>query len=206
MSDLKIIVGLGNPGPKYRTTRHNAGFRIIEMLARRMGIEMDSVKFKARMGRGTFSGHKILLARPRTFMNLSGESVGPLVSYFNSDPADLVVIHDDLDLPFGTIRLRPGGGSGGHKGIASIMAHLGTDRFARVRFGIGRPPVGVDPVEYVLTRFAKDEEAGLPDLLDRAAESVEEIVESGLTQAMNRFNGPRSEGEPSAAPGDERDA
>jgi PTH1 family peptidyl-tRNA hydrolase len=194
---LAVLVGLGNPGRSYARTRHNVGFRVAEEIARRAGVSLSTKKFGALAGRGTVAGRAALLVLPQTYMNLSGEAVASLLGYFRAEPADLVVVHDDLDLPFGRIQVKQGGGIAGHRGLASIVERLGTDDFARIRVGIGRPEVG-DAVDYVLERFTDDQERGLPPIIERAADAVEAVLADGVTRAMNRFNAwkdPNSDGE-----------
>jgi len=183
-----IIVGLGNPGLKYRGTRHNTGFRILDRIAQSAGIGFTRRRHQARIGEGLWAGHKVFLAKPRTFMNRSGDSVVPLLEYSGADPSELIVVHDDLDLPFGKIRIKQRGGAGGHKGIASIVEGLGTDEFVRVKFGIGRPAFDMEASDYVLSRFGPEEKERLDDLLDQAAEAVESILSLGVEKAMNTFN------------------
>ncbi len=152
--DLPVmIVGLGNPGPAYRNTRHNFGFLAVDELADELNIQVKRLKFKAMIGEGRFNGNKVVLVKPMTFMNESGRAVAPLLRYFKLPLSNLLVIHDDLDLPLGTLRLRPSGGTSGQRGMASIITHLGTQEFPRMRLGIGRPPGQMDPVDYVLKIF-----------------------------------------------------
>ncbi len=187
---MKLVVGLGNPGPRYAATRHNAGFRVVERLARRHGIALDQARFRGHLGRGRARGVEIALIEPQTFMNRSGSSVLEALDGLGIDDpgAALLVVYDDLDLPFGRLRVRPGGGAGGHRGLADIQERLGRDDFPRLRFGIGRPPPGEDPVAYVLAPFAPDEEEALGARLECAADAVETILVEGVTPAMDRFN------------------
>lgn len=180
-----FIVGLGNPGPEYARTRHNVGFMVVEAVARRWGIELADDDPTVRCGRGRFAGHDVFLAEPQTFMNRSGEVVArcPRTS---EDP--LVVVYDDLDLPPGQIRVRRNGGSGGHRGVASIVTHVGPD-FARVRVGIGRPAEGADAGDHVLAILAEAELTAMHVDVERAGDAVECIVADGTDVAMNRFNG-----------------
>lgn len=186
---MRIVVGLGNPGPEYVRNRHNVGYQVAERFARHMGAAPGRTTFKAYTASGSLAGTKVLVARPLTFMNLSGQSVGPLLRWYHASTSDLLVICDDLDLPLGRIRLRPHGGSGGHKGVRSIIETLGTQDFARLRIGIGRPACG-DPQDYVLNDFAPDEVILMLDAYDRAVEAVESFVLHGIAVAMNRFNPP----------------
>ncbi|HJL41853.1 MAG TPA: aminoacyl-tRNA hydrolase [Myxococcales bacterium LLY-WYZ-16_1] len=184
---MYFIVGLGNPGAKYEGTRHNVGFEVVDRLADRAGIRISDKKFKARIGRGTFGGRDCLLMLPQTFMNLSGESVGPAVGFFKEKAEHVVVVHDELDLPVGGIRLKRGGGHGGHNGLKSLVQHLGP-QFLRVRVGIGRPPPRWDASSYVLGRFAPDERSAVDPALDEAVEAIEVTITEGIDRAMNRFH------------------
>ncbi len=184
-----LIVGLGNPGREYAKTRHNIGFILVDVLAEAFGIRMMRVQSKAITGSGMVEGCKVILAKPQTYMNLSGESVSALMRFYKVPLENLIVLHDDLDLPFATIRLRPGGGSAGQKGIASIIERLGTQTFARFRFGIGRPPGQMDPAAYVLQDFSKVEQAELKFISDRVVQAIKVFMTSGLDAAMNQFNG-----------------
>jgi peptidyl-tRNA hydrolase, PTH1 family len=183
-------VGLGNPGPEYSGSRHNVGFQCVRWLARKHGLSFDGTRAHARIAQGAIQGKPVVLARPQTFMNLSGQAVSGLLQWLRLAPAALVVIHDDLDLPLGRIRLRPGGSAGGHRGIRSIIDSLGTQEFARLRVGIGRPE-GNDAVDYVLGDFSSTERQVMAESYARAAEAVECILTEGLEAAMNRFNADR---------------
>lgn len=184
-----LVVGLGNPGREYRYSRHNAGFMVIDQLCESMGVRLSRMQSKALVGVGHSDGRKIVLAKPQTFMNLSGQSVAALLRFYKVPREQLLVIHDDLDLPFGTLRLRPGGGPGGQRGLASVIQQMGTQDFPRLRVGIGRPPGRMDSANYVLQSFSKDEQEFLEVVLREAAEAVQVWVRSGLDQAMNQFNG-----------------
>ncbi len=184
-----IIVGLGNPGREYRDTRHNIGFMVIDRLCKVMGISLTRVQSKALMGIGVLEGKKIVVGKPQTFMNLSGQSVSGLIRFYKTPLDQLMVAHDDLDLPLGTVRLRPGGGSAGQKGMASIIQQLGTQDFARLRMGIGRPPGRMDPAAFVLQKFTADEMVLVDQVLDRAVAAVRTFVTQGLDAAMNQHNG-----------------
>lgn len=184
-----MIVGLGNPGKDYQKNRHNVGFMAIDKIANEFGFENKKVKSKAIIMEGKKDNKKIILVKPQTFMNLSGSAVASLVKFFKINPENLIVIHDDLDLPSLSIRLRPGGGAGGQKGVASIIQHLGTQQFNRVRIGIGRPPGRMDAADYVLQNFPKQEEKELPFLFNTVTKAVECILDSGIEIAMNKFNG-----------------
>lgn len=184
-----LLVGLGNPGREYRETRHNVGFMVIERFAQQAGISLSRVQQKAIVGLGNVGDQKVLLAKPQTFMNLSGESVAALVRFYKIPLDHLIVVHDDLDLPFGTLRIRPDGGSAGQKGMQSIISRLGTQQFPRMRFGIGRPSGSKQGVSYVLHGFSPEEKKELDYLLSRAADALKTFVVEGLETAMNRYNG-----------------
>lgn len=186
---IYLIAGLGNPGLGYKHTRHNFGFMALDSLAKDLNINLKRVKFKAMIGEGVFRANKLVLAKPLTFMNESGSSVAPLMRYFKIPIDHLIVIHDDLDLPFGKLRVRPSGSAGGQRGMASIINRLGTQDFTRIRLGIGRPPGQMDPVDFVLTKFAKAEEELRLIVLKEAVEAVKSIIQEGVTVAMNKFNG-----------------
>lgn len=186
---LKLVVGLGNPGPEYVLTRHNAGFRAVDLVATRLGIKLQRRFLRALVGQGFYRGEKVILAQPQTYMNLSGESVVRLMHWYKMSPADLTVVYDDLDLVPGRLRIRQGGGAGGHRGLASVMQMLGTDAFVRVRIGIGRPPVpGPEVADYVLGRPAPAEEVLLDQVLDIVPDVILEIWDRGVGSAMNRYN------------------
>ena len=189
MTDPYLIIGLGNPGREYKETRHNFGFMLIDHLADRIGARGMKVQSKAIVTSGLFEETKLILAKPQTYMNLSGQSVQGLLHFYKIPIENLLVAHDDLDIPFGTIRIRPGGGPGGQRGMASTIDHLGTKEFPRLRLGIGRPPGRMDPKDYVLQMFSKDDMKLLPEVLDRAADAAMEFVMMGLNSAMNKFNG-----------------
>ena len=190
---MKLIVGLGNPGTGYANNRHNIGFMCLNRFARAHGIKFDKKQGLARIGIGEVSGEKVVLARPQTFMNLSGQSVIRLVNKFNIDFNDLLVIHDDLDLPLGKIRIRYGGSPGGHKGISSIINHLGSRDFSRIKIGIGRPATMEDSTEtdiisYVLSDFPDEEKKIVTGVMDEVSEAVLCLMNEGLTTAMNKYN------------------
>lgn len=184
---LKLIVGLGNPGPTYARNRHNIGFQLVDALAHAYAIGLTRRQSHARVGVGQIGGRQTLLAKPQTFMNLSGNAVSGLMHFYKATPADLLVAYDDLDLPLGKVRLRPAGGSGGHKGMKSIIERIGAEDFARLRIGIGRPNFG-ETVDYVLENFHADEAAEINRALDRAAQAAVVWVTEGIDAAMNRFN------------------
>jgi PTH1 family peptidyl-tRNA hydrolase len=193
---LKLIIGLGNPGRSYANNRHNVGFTCVSHFARMQGIRFDKKQGQARIGSGEVAGRQVVLARPQTYMNLSGESVSRLVKKFNISPNDLLVIHDDLDLPLGTIRIRRGGSSGGHKGINSIISCLGTREFSRLRVGIGRPTAPVDSAEmseadiitYVLGDFTPEEKQIAAVVMPGVSDAIYCLLTEGLIAAMNKYN------------------
>lgn len=184
-----LFVGLGNPGREYRTNRHNFGFMLIDRIAVRLNARGMRVQSKAIVTSALYGDNKLILAKPQTYMNLSGQAIQGLARFYKLPLENMLVAHDDLDIPYGTIRLRPGGGPGGQKGVASTIERLGTKDFARLRLGIGRPPGRMDPAAYVLQDFSKDEEKILSEILDRAADAALEFVKNGLDAAMNKFNG-----------------
>ncbi len=185
---MYLVFGLGNPGPRYEGTRHNIGFMAIARLAERSNVSMERTRFSAKIGTGTLGSESVLFACPQTYMNLSGESVAKAASFFRVDPAGILVIHDELDLPFGTIRVKKGGGVAGHKGLKSIVQALGDPGFIRIRFGIGRPSGRRSVVDYVLSRFDKEEEDALPSYLEELADVVELVIREGVSAAMRRVN------------------
>ena len=180
----KLIVGLGNPGPQYSWTRHNAGFMVLDRLSRTAGIPVTRKAFSGLTGDGNWSGERVFLLKPQTFMNLSGRSVAEALRFYKLSLADLIVIHDDLDIPFGRVRLKDGGGHGGHNGLRSLAQELGSSDYLRVRIGIGRPVHG-DVVNYVLSNFVKDEMDGLMGVLDGALDALEMLLKEGLPKAMS---------------------
>jgi PTH1 family peptidyl-tRNA hydrolase len=186
---VHLIIGLGNPGRRYEKTRHNMGFRVIERLSEAHDIPLTDNRFDSVVGKGAMGGAAVLLAKPQTFMNLSGQAVRKLFDYFRIATEDVVVVHDDLDLPFAEIRLKYGGGHGGHKGLISVMQHLGSRDFSRVRMGIDRPTAREDVERYVLEPFAPEEKDRLSMLLETAVEAIGEIVSSGIRAAMGKYNG-----------------
>jgi len=182
-----LIVGLGNPGRRYRGTRHNVGRDVVERLAADLGVRLDDDGW-ARAGRTRIGTATVTLAIPETFMNESGVAVRDLLHRRRRRPADLLIVHDDLDLPFGHLRLRPGNSAGGHNGIRSIIDEIGTGAFPRLRIGIGRPPAGIDPAEFVLERFAPDERPSIDEAVSRAVEAALAVARDGLEAAMSRVN------------------
>ncbi|MCA9866422.1 MAG: aminoacyl-tRNA hydrolase [Anaerolineae bacterium] len=184
-----LIVGLGNPGRAHLYNRHNIGFMALDRLATRHGIELKRVQNKAIVGVGRVAGRSVILAKPQTFMNLSGQAVGPLANFYKIPPANTLVAYDELDIPFGVIRLREKGGAGGHNGMRSIIQHLGQE-FPRLRLGIGRPPGRMDAAGFVLQDFGRDELPLVSEMLDTALAAVESFVTNGIDLTMSRFNGP----------------
>ncbi len=185
---VNLLVGLGNPGIRYQLSRHNAGFLVLDQLALQYDISFSQTLFDAHIGKGKIAGSPVLLAKPQTYMNLSGVAVRRLADYFRIDLGALIVIHDDLDLPFQTIRLKAGGGNGGHKGLISLTDHLGGTDFIRVRFGIGKPERKSMVEGYVLSPFSDEEMACLPQLVRTAGETVADILSSGIQAAMEKHH------------------
>lgn len=188
---MKLICGLGNPGREYERHRHNIGFMVVEALLPRAKAELNQEKFAARVGQGTLAGERILFVQPQTFMNLSGRSVAEAARFYKVPVEDVLVIHDELDLPFGRLQLKAGGGSGGHNGLKSIVSSLGAEAFIRLRFGIGKPegPNARERVSgYVLSNFDDGERRELEELIGRSVDMTETWVRDGLSVAMNRFN------------------
>lgn len=188
MIETYLIVGLGNPGREYRFNRHNIGFMLIDRLAVRLNARLTRLQSKALLGTARNGDKKIILAKPQTYMNLSGQAIQGLASFYKIPLENLLVAHDDLDLPFGTIRLRPKGGAGGQKGIKSTIQQLGTQNFPRLRMGVGRPPGRMDPAAYVLQDFSRAEEEQLSETLDRAADAAFKFIDDGIEKAMTHFN------------------
>lgn len=183
-----IIVGLGNPGREFRETRHNIGFMLVNRLAERLGIEFSRMESKSLVTKGDYRGFRLILAKPMTYMNLSGQAVSSLVRFYKVTLENLLVIYDDVDLPLGTLRLRPGGGAGGHKGMQSIIQQLGTPDFPRLRLGIDRPPGKRSAASYVLKDFSTDENEFLPVILDQGVDAALTFVTDGIDIAMNNYN------------------
>jgi PTH1 family peptidyl-tRNA hydrolase len=192
MANLKMIVGLGNPGPQYAANRHNLGFQCVDLFAARHGVELGKLQLQARTGEGwvTRGGErqKVLLVKPLTYMNASGQAVGALMRYYRVALEEMIVVHDDLDLASGRLRLRMGGGAGGQNGVKSLIQHLGSPDFARLRIGIGRPPGQMDPAAYVLQNFSADEEAIFGPLRLRVCDALTCWLFEGLEAAMNLYN------------------
>ncbi len=185
---MNLVIGLGNPETRYRYTRHNIGFMVLEEIAARWEVPLKQKSFNALWNRGKITGKNVLLAMPQTYMNLSGNSVRALLAFFKVDVANLIVIHDDLDLPFGKIRLKVGGGDAGHKGLKSIIASLGSADFMRVRMGIGKPSEKTPVEDYVLQKFNSDESALLEQIIQSASEATADIIKSGMQQAMAKYH------------------
>jgi len=190
---MKLIAGLGNPGAEYARTRHNVGFRVVELLAERWRIPINRYLLRTLYGRGRLGPEEVILAKPLTYMNRSGDAVAALLWHFGLGPADLLVVYDDVALPLGRLRLRGRGSAGGHRGMASIIERLGSEDFPRLRLGVGTPPPGVALPDYVLSPFPPAEEAEVEGLLARAGQAVEFFVTLGLEAAMNRINAPPAE-------------
>ena len=184
-----LIVGLGNPGRKYAGNRHNAGFHVVDRLAAACDLRFDEQRNRASLARGRIEEVGVALIKPQTYMNLSGEAVGAVARFFKVSPGQTLVIFDDLDLPLGTLRLREQGGAGGHRGMASVIAHLGTRDFPRVRIGIGRPAGQMPPEAYVLQDFSADEKGLMEQTYERAVDAVRVTLREGFQMAMNRYNG-----------------
>ncbi len=184
-----LIAGLGNPGPEYRHNRHNVGFMLVDRLAARLGVKFTRLESKALVAKGDYEGRRVILAKPHTYMNLSGQAVGALARYYKVPLANLLIAYDDVDLPLGAIRIRPGGGSAGQKGMASIIERLGTQDIQRMRLGIGRPPGRMEAAGYVLQDFSTADLVTLDPTLDKAAEAALRFVLDGLEAAMNQYNG-----------------
>ncbi|WP_304114179.1 aminoacyl-tRNA hydrolase [Mycolicibacterium bacteremicum] len=186
MAEPLLVVGLGNPGPKYATTRHNLGFMVADILAERIGSGFKlHKKSGAEATTGRLGGRAVVLAKPRVYMNESGRQVGPLANFYSVDPADVVILHDELDIDFGRIRLKLGGGEGGHNGLRSVAAALGTKNFQRVRIGVGRPPGRKDPAAYVLEPFSSVERPEVGLVCEQAADATELLLAQGLEPAQN---------------------
>jgi PTH1 family peptidyl-tRNA hydrolase len=193
---VKIIVGLGNPGIPYRMTRHNIGFQVVDRLAKINHIPIRTKRFKSLYGTGWIDSQQVILTKPMIFMNRSGEAVKKAADFFHLRMEDLIIVHDDLDLPFGRLRFKQRGGDGGHQGVRSIIERMGGNNFLRLKVGIGRPPQEMDPAEYVLDVFDKIEQPHIDQILSRAAESLKVLLLEGLEKAINQFQKKsRTEGE-----------
>jgi PTH1 family peptidyl-tRNA hydrolase len=187
--DTYLLIGLGNPGREYRDNRHNFGFMVIDRLIVRLNAQGMKVQSKAIVTTAAYEGRKLILAKPQTYMNLSGQSAQGLLNFYKLPVENMLIAHDDLDIPFGTIRIRPKGGPGGQGGMASTIEQLGTKDFPRLRLGIGRPPGRMDPADYVLQNFSREELKFLSEIVDRAADAALTFVVDGLNKAMNKYNG-----------------
>lgn len=185
---MKLVVGLGNPTARYERTRHNVGFRAAEQFARSHGIDLSERKWNAVLGTGNVRGEKVAVLLPQTYMNLSGEAVGPAARFWKVPPEDVIVLHDELDLPLGRLMLKKGGGHAGHNGLKSLAQHLGGPDFLRLRIGISRPPPKWDTADYVLSQFTGAEEKQLEEMLDRTVVALDLLLDSGLVAAMNEVN------------------
>ena len=189
---MKLIAGLGNPGNLYHFSRHNAGFLVLDWLAEEWEIPIDRRRFGALYGKGRFGDEETLLIQPQTYMNLSGKSVKTFFEFYRMQSCgDIIVVHDDLDLPFGLIRIKSGGGLGGHKGLISIVEQLGSQDFQRIRVGIGRPPHSGMVEQYVLSPFTPEEIITVPEIVSTAGQAIGEMLLSGVQAAMNKYHGPQ---------------
>lgn len=186
---MKMIIGLGNPGKAYEDTRHNIGFRVVDRLASDWGAPLTQSKFKGMYSIVHRPEGKVMLVKPLTYMNLSGECIGPLMDYYNVDIEDIVVIYDDLDLPTGQLRLRQKGSAGGHNGIKSLIQHLGTQQFNRMRIGISRPPTGMKVPDYVLARFREEEKPDVAEAVEKSAQACNYWLTKPFLEVMNEYNG-----------------
>lgn len=185
---MKIIAGLGNPGREYENTKHNVGFMTLDILAERLGISIRKLKFKALIGEGRIGAEKVILVKPQTYMNLSGESLREIISFYKTDPEDLVVIYDDIDIPVGSLRIRSKGSAGTHNGMRSVVYQLQDDSFPRIRVGIGGEKGERDLVSYVISGFPEEERDKMREAILKAADAAECIVTDGVVTAMNRYN------------------
>ncbi|MBQ9983999.1 MAG: aminoacyl-tRNA hydrolase [Lachnospiraceae bacterium] len=186
---MKLIVGLGNPTAKYDKTRHNVGFEVIDRLADEYNIAVDTAKHKGFYGKGKIEGQSVILLKPMTYMNLSGESVIAVSNYFKVDASDIIVVYDDINLDVGRLRIREKGSAGGHNGIKNIIAHLNTDAFPRVRVGVGMKPPKMDLADYVLSHFTKEEQVMMDEGYDKACKAIALMVLDDIPKAMNDYNG-----------------
>lgn len=186
---MKLIVGLGNPGKQYEHTRHNIGFDVIDALAEKWGTPLEQTKFKGMYATSHHPGGKVILLKPLTYMNLSGECVRPIMDYFDINVEDVIVIYDDLDLDVGKLRLRQKGSAGGHNGIKSLIQHLGTQEFNRIRVGVSRPPAGMKVADYVLSKFSKDDQPVMEEAIMKSVEAIELSLTKKFLDVMNTYNG-----------------
>jgi len=185
---MHIIVGLGNPGLKYDSTRHNVGFEVIERFAYEHNININQKRFKGLFGQGVVNGEKVLLLKPQTYMNLSGESVKMLLDFYQLLPKDLIIVYDDISLDIGQIRIRKKGSAGGHNGVKNIIQHLGTNEFPRIKVGVGEKPPNWNLADYVLSRFSNEEMKEIKEAIERSVEAINEIIDKDIVSAMNKFN------------------
>jgi PTH1 family peptidyl-tRNA hydrolase len=185
---MQVIAGLGNPEKRFDGTRHNTGFSVVDLIADEYGIGLDKSKWKGLVGKGVINGVKVLLVKPTTYMNLSGDCIQPLMAYYKLQPSDLILIYDDIDLHPGKIRIRPDGSAGGHNGVKSVIARLGTQEFRRVRVGVGAKPAGWDLADWVLARFSAEDERLMEDSRKRAAEAAVSLLDTDVAAVMNRYN------------------
>jgi peptidyl-tRNA hydrolase, PTH1 family len=200
MADLYVIVGLGNPGREYELTRHNIGFRCVDAVAQHFGLVFGKKQAKSILAEGAISDHKVLLVKPQTYMNVSGDAVRELVNFYKVPLERVLVIGDDLDIPLGTLRIRMQGSAGGQRGLKHIMEQLGSQEVYRLRFGIGRPPGRMEPKDYVLQDFGKDEQILLVETLGRVVKAVETFLTQGIAATMNQHNGTAEEAARNAVP------
>ncbi|MBN1122025.1 MAG: aminoacyl-tRNA hydrolase [Anaerolineae bacterium] len=190
MSDKTLIAGLGNPGREYKDNRHNVGFQIVDHLAGRHGLNFSRLQNGAFVTTGVIAGCPVVLAKPQQYMNKSGQPVAALQRFYRIPLENILIVYDDLDIPVGSLRLRPGGGAGGHRGMTSLIQHLGSEDFPRLRVGIDRPPGKMDPAAYVLQDFSAEQQPAIESAYDRAVEAIETWLKDGIELAMSRFNGP----------------
>lgn len=183
-----LIVGLGNPGEEYKYTRHNSGYRVVDLLAKKLNIDINKEKFKGMFGEGSYNGKKVMVLKPTTYMNLSGESVVEAVNFYKLPLEDVIVVYDDIDIEIGKIRIRPEGSSGTHNGMRNISDLLGSHDFPRIRVGIGKAPQGMDLANFVLSKFSIEEQSDIEKAIDMASEAVLEVIRSGIGKAMNIYN------------------
>lgn len=188
MNSLFVIIGLGNPGSKYENTRHNVGFDVIDLLSGRYGIKVSKLKFKALIGEGAIDGQRVVLVKPQTFMNLSGESVREIIDWYKVPMGNAIIIYDDIDLSIGRVRIRPKGSSGTHNGMRSVIYQIQSDDFPRIRIGIDKAPEGWELADYVLSRFSSEDRKIIDESILKAAEAVAAIIKYGADAAMNTYN------------------
>lgn len=186
---MKLIVGLGNPGKPYENTKHNIGFNVIDELAKEWGVTLNLSKFKGQYVTVHRPEGKVMLVKPLTYMNLSGECIGPLMDYFAIDIEDIIVVYDDLDLETGKLRLRQKGSAGGHNGIKSLIQQLGTQQFNRIRVGVNRPPAGMKVADYVLSKFSKEEQPIVDEAVEKSVKALQDALSQPFIEVMNKYNG-----------------